>query len=77
MMKGSSHLPSSGSKVSDVHFKMASPHIPDGEETSFRQNMYWMNQDWLKNQGNYITAQENRATLFFLFFFFLEPHFFL
>jgi hypothetical protein len=28
--------------------------------------MYWMNQDWLKNQENYITALEKPAILFFL-----------
>jgi hypothetical protein len=51
---------------------MASPNIPDGEEASFRHKMYWMNQDWLKTQENYITASEKPAILFFL-----EPHFFL
>jgi hypothetical protein len=50
---------------------MASPNIPDGEEALFKHNMYWMNQDWLKNQENYITALEKPAILFFL----LPPHF--
>jgi hypothetical protein len=67
MNKAGSRLPSPGSKFSTAHFKMASPHIPDGQEASFRETVYWMTQARLRNQRNYITALEKPAILFFLF----------